>query len=53
MRGSGTLIVADAVEQRGRCASRADGVELDLGRLDRLVHAPLGVLHEIVDRWWH
>src|SRR5207253_2863518 len=39
----------DAVEQRGRCAAGPDRCELVASRFDGLLHAPGGVVDEVLD----
>src|SRR5215210_7707576 len=43
------VVDLDAIEQRRRGTPGADAVELDLGGLDRLVHAPGRVVDQIID----
>ena len=48
-RRRAVVVDLDAVEQRRRGAPGAHGVELVRRRLDRLVHAPLRVVEQVVD----
>src|SRR5215208_5436878 len=47
------VVDLDPVEQRGRRPAGADGVEVLVRRLDRLVHSARGVPQEFVDRHSH
>ena len=49
-RGAHAVVVdEDAVEQGGRSAARAHGVELRPQRLDGAIHAPIAVFDQLVD----